>query len=137
MFEEWTLKSDTVKAEEERLREIVRNLEDSVRAKYFKEYNRVLKDPDTYAVLNWFFLAGLHHLYLGNILRGVINFLVMLLGISLLFSNPLVGIVMISGVVLMEIPALFRSQIIVANHNTKAGFRLLEKEHVTISSIRD
>jgi hypothetical protein len=61
----------------------------------------------------------------------------MLLGISLLFSGPLVGIVMISGVALMEMPALFRSQIIVANHNTNAGLRLLEKEHVTISSIKD
>lgn len=137
MFEAWILKSDIVKSEEERLREAVRNLEPSVRAKYFKEYNRILKDPDTYAVLNWFFLAGIHHLYLGNILRGVINLLIMFLGIVLLFSEPLVGVMLIAAVVLIEIPALFRSQIIVANQNTKAGLRLLEKEHVTSSSIKD
>jgi len=130
MFEAWILKSDSVKAEDERLREIVRNLEDSVRATYFREYNRLLKDPDTYAVLNWFFLAGLHHFYLGKLLRGMINLLIMLLGVALLFSDPLVGLALITIVVIIELPALFRSQIIVANHNTKTGLRLLEKEHV-------
>lgn len=134
MFEAWTLRQNSIKAEEEELREKVRALEDSKKAEYFRNYNHLLKDPDTYAVLNWFFLTGLHHFYLGKYLRGSINFLVMITGTGLLFTQPHIGIVLIASIVLIELPALFRSQIIVADHNTKLGRRILEKEHVKNSS---
>lgn len=134
MFEAWTLRRNSVKAEEEQLREEVRALGGSKRAEYFRSSNHFLKDPDTYAVLNWFFLTGLHHFYLGKYLRGSINFLVMVMGIGLLFTQPYIGILLIAGIVLIELPALFRSQVIVADHNTKLGRRILKKEHVTSSS---
>lgn len=125
MLEAWTLKYDLVKTEEEKLRETIRKMDDSSRSDYYKQYNRLLKDPDTYAVLNWFFLAGIHHFYLGKYLRGSINLIAMLLGILLLFTDPVLGVLVIVGIIVIELPALFRSQIIVANHNTKTGFQLL------------
>ena len=129
MLEAWTLRQDSVRAEEEQLRKAIRDLPDPDRESFFRRYNKVLKDPDTYAVLNWFFLTGLHHFYLGKYFRGTVNLVVMILGFILLFVKPLPGILLVSGIVLIEIPALFRSQIIVANHNNRLGQRILEKEY--------
>ena len=41
-------------------------LTDEQRKEYYDRFRREVRDPDTYAVLNYFFLAGLHHMYLGN-----------------------------------------------------------------------
>ena len=134
MFEAWTLREDSVKTEEEQLRETVRSLEDQDRATFYRIYNKTLKDPDTYAVLNWLFLAGLHHFYLGKFVRGTINIIIMIFGLYYLFVIPLFGIILIFGVSLIEIPALFRSQLVVTNHNVRLGFSILEIEHLTYKS---
>lgn len=55
---------DTVEAEEERLRARARALPDRERAAFHREATRALRDPDTYGVLNWFLVVGLHHFYL-------------------------------------------------------------------------
>ncbi|MFT4862125.1 MAG: TM2 domain-containing membrane protein YozV [Pseudohongiellaceae bacterium] len=128
MFEAWTLRQESVNADDEKLRSAVRALTDPQRAEFFKQYNKALKDPDTFAVLNWFFLAGLHHFYLGRFIRGSLNLLIMALGIVLLFSTPTIGSVLIAGIILIEIPALFRSQIIVENYNTNLGRRILNSQ---------
>ncbi len=133
MFEAWTLRQDSVKAEEEKLREDVRLLDDPDRAKYFHAYNKRLKDPDTYAVLNYFFIAGLHHFYLGKYVRGSINLLILLSGM-LLFPIIEEAVILILGILLVEIPALFRSQIIVADHNTRLGQRILASQSALIGS---
>lgn len=121
MFEAWTLRQDPVRAEEERLREQLRALDDQQRAAFYRVCNRKLKDPDTYAVLNWCLLVGLHHFYLGRWLRGAINLALFLTGIVLLFEMPLVGIALIILIPLIELPALFRSQVIVADHNNQVA----------------
>lgn len=125
MLEAWFLRTAEVRERDEALRERIRNLPDHARKKFFKDYNLKIKDPDTYAVLNWFFLAGLHHFYLGNLMAGTFNLLIMVTGIVQLFQNPPIGITLIGLILLLEVPALFRSQVIVANHNVNLGGRLL------------
>lgn len=121
MFEAWTLQQDQVREEDARLREHLRGLDDPQRAAFYRVYNRQLKDPDTYAVLNWCLLVGLHHFYLGRWLRGTINLALFLIGIACLLENPLIGIALIILVPLIELPALFRSQVIVADHNNQVA----------------
>jgi len=112
------LSDDEVTAEEERLRQLVRQLPEDMRFAFFQQAEKRLKDPDTYAVLNYLFVAGLHHFYLGNWLRGLINIFVFLVGIVMLFTPLIVvGILFIIIISVIELYGLFRAQIIVQAHN--------------------
>ncbi len=128
MFEAWTLSISEIKADEERLRQTVRELDDQARAAYFRESKNRLRDPDTYAVLNYFFLTGMHHFYLGKYVRGIFNLTVLILGLFLLFLIPPLGVLLAIGICLIELPNLFRSQAIVADHNNSIGHDIL-REH--------
>ena len=128
MLEALTLRSEDVADHEEALRVRIRALTDANRLHYFKRFKSDLKDPDTYAVLNWFFLAGLHHMYLGNWLRGAINLVILIAGIALLFSAfTTLGMVVIAALLAIELMALFRSQTVVANHNTLLAESILDE----------
>lgn len=128
MIEAWTLRTDRVCEEEEAFRQKLRNLSDEERANFYRIYNKKLRDPDTYAVLNWLFLTGMHHAYLGRWVRALINLSVMVIGIMLLFTeNAPVGFLMIIAILAIEIPALFRSQVIVADFNTQQGEEVLRQ----------
>ncbi|MDP2714357.1 TM2 domain-containing protein [Rheinheimera sp.] len=121
------LDQQAVDAEEERLRELAAALPDLQRQQYFQQLKRELRDPDTYAALNWCFLAGLHHFYLGQWRRGLVNLLVFLAGLALLFSPwPWLGVVLIVLISVAELWALFRSQIIIQHWNNQIMRRLLE-----------
>jgi TM2 domain-containing membrane protein YozV len=122
------LNKDDVEAEEERLRADARQLPDEARAAFFREVTRQLRDPDTYAVLNWFFLAGLHHFYLGRWGRGLFDLGFFLAGIVLIaMGQTLAGIVFVLFISIVELWALFRSQIIVHNFNNEIYRRVLRK----------
>ncbi|MFO7553126.1 MAG: TM2 domain-containing protein [Haliea sp.] len=127
MFEALTLKRRQVREGDEKLREAIRSLPDSERSDFYRRYNAAIRDPDTYAVLNWFFLAGLHHFYLGKLARGSLNLVVMTAGISFLLLQPGLGLALIAGILLIEIPALLRSQIIVEHYNIQIGWKLLKQ----------
>ncbi|MDZ7748108.1 MAG: TM2 domain-containing protein [Halofilum sp. (in: g-proteobacteria)] len=104
--------------EEERLRKAVRELPDDVRRAVHLDVNRNLCDPDTYAVLNWFFLLGIHRLYLRRWGRAAANIALFLGGLTAIAAGaPVVGGMMIAVVVLWEFWELFRSQIIVQAWN--------------------
>jgi TM2 domain-containing membrane protein YozV len=122
------LKQQDVDAEEERLRELARQLPEAQRKAFYHEVKRELRDPDTYAVLNWFFVAGLHHFYLGRWIRGVIDLGVFLLGVALIIVQlTWPGIALILLVTAWELWALFRSQIIVQDWNNAVYRRLLRR----------
>ncbi len=126
MFEALSLNAEAVREHEESLRERVRGLPDEVRKAYFAEYKRQMKDPDTYAVLNWFFLAGLHHMYLGRYARGALNLIVLLIGVALFFTPvaPL-GFACIVVILASELMALFRAETVVMHHNNMLAEDLL------------
>ncbi|HEX5056949.1 MAG TPA: TM2 domain-containing protein [Gammaproteobacteria bacterium] len=116
-----------VDAEEERLRALARDLPDAQRKAFFQEATEQLRDPDTYAVLNWFFLAGLHHLYLGKWIKGLCNLAVFVAGIVLMFVRSVwLGLGLILLVTVWELWALFRAQIIVQDWNNRLYRDLLK-----------
>jgi TM2 domain-containing membrane protein YozV len=118
------LSSEQVHDAEERLRKNVRALPDDKRLVFFKKAEQRLKDPDTYAALNYLFIAGLHHFYLGKWARGLLNISVFLTGVVMLFTPlTIIGILLIIAITIIELYALFKAQTIVQDHNN----RILEK----------
>lgn len=112
------LSKEEVQAKEESIRKLVRELPDNSRLLFFKESEKKLKDPDTYAALNFIFVAGLHHFYLGKWERGLLNIVVFWAGVILLFTNDTsAGVIIIIAISLFEFYELFKAQIIVQEHN--------------------
>mgnify|MGYP000937358225 CR=1 FL=1 len=108
----------TNQEDEERIRRLVRELPDDQRLRYFEQVEKRLKDPDTYAALNFLFIAGLHHFYLGKWVRGSINLSVFLFGIALLFTALVwLGALLLFFITVVELKALFQSQSIVQAYN--------------------
>ena len=128
MFEGLNLKKDLVEYESQRLKERVRELNDDQRRHYFNLLEPALKDHDTYAVLNYLLLPGLHHFYLGKFFRGSLNLIILLTVTSLIFFTKyvFVGTLIIFFILIVELLALFRSQVIVMNHNNHLSKEILE-----------
>lgn len=118
-----------LKQEEELLRNEISQLTDDQRRGVYQYLDRHLKNPDTYAALNYFFICGLHHFYLKKWARGAINLIIMLLGIVLLIS-PLswLGLALLIGIFIIEIPQLFQSQKIVYQYNNDCMRTALEEQ---------
>ncbi len=117
-----------IEAEDDRLRAAAAKLPDKQRAAFYREARRRLRDPDTYAVLNWFFMVGLHHFYLGRYARGLVDIGLVAAGIGLMIGGDvLVGLGAILGVFILELQALFRSQAIVQAWNNRIQRELLRE----------
>lgn len=117
-----------IEAEEDRLRTVAAGLPDRERAAFHREARRRLRDPDTYAVLNWFFMVGLHHFYLGRYGRGLLDIGLVAAGIGLMIGgHVLFGIGAILVVFIVELQALFRSQVIVQDWNNREQRKLLRE----------
>jgi len=121
------LKQSEVDAREEALRLLIRELPDEQRKAFYERAEKELKDPDSFAVLNYLFIAGLHHFYLGRWLRGLINLVAFSAGIYLIYldqwSN---GLIIIGIITALEFYALFRSQIIVKHYNNRTSADILD-----------
>ena len=123
-----------VTAEEEALRIRARALSDPKRSLYFSRLEKELKDPDSYAVLNYLFVTGLHHFYLGKLLRGSINFIAFLVALYLIFNGMLwLGISLIVVTSLSELYALFNAEIIAQHHNNQVMASILQELESQIS----
>ncbi len=121
------LKTEKVEQEEEQIRLSIRNLPDTTRQKIFGELKHKLKDPDTYAALNYGLIAGLHHLYLGKFLRAFLELLIFIFGIFLLINDFMLGFIFVSSMILLELFELFRSQITVKHHNNIIMKRIIKR----------
>lgn len=109
---------EAVQEKEDSIRLLVRELPDNLRLIFFKESEKKLKDPDTYATLNYIFIAGLHHFYLGKWGRGLINILVFWVGVIILFTDYIsVGVFILVAISIFELYELFKSQTIVQDYN--------------------
>ncbi len=114
------LSKEIVQEKEENIRKLIRELPETTRAAFYRETEKKLKDPDTYATLNYLLIAGLHHFYLGKWARGLINISVFALGIILAFMDyPRFGVSLIIAISVFELYALFRSQVIVQDYNNR------------------
>jgi hypothetical protein len=123
------MSAESLREEEERLREQIATLSSEQKKRYYALELVQVKDPDTYAVLNWAFLAGLHHFYLGKWQRGLVNLVLMLIGGSLYFFQlfPLCGAGLVLLVLIIELPQLFNSQKIIHQYNNQVMKRLLKQ----------
>ncbi|NTS77635.1 TM2 domain-containing protein [Catenovulum sp. SM1970] len=115
-----------LQAEEEQLRQEIAKLPDEQKQYYYQQEKLKVKDPDTYAVLNWFVVVGLHHFYLGKFGRGAINIVLILLGLAFL---ELGGWIVLILVFLLELPQLFFSQRIVYRYNNQVMASILDEIH--------
>ena len=128
------LEQDAVDHEEEEIRSAAGALTDNQRREYYTVVEKQLKDPDTYAVLNWLFIAGMHHFYLGRWWRGAFNLVIFLAGaVVFLLGHVLVSVGLLGFVFLIELPALFRSQVIVQDYNNKVMRQILEQVQKFVS----
>jgi len=129
------LNSDEIEEEENRYRDVVLELPDDRRKEFYILSNKRIKDPDTYATLNWFFLAGLHHFYLGKWIRGIFNLTFFVAGFLIIFSEyAIFGFLMMIYIILVELWALFRSQIIIRNFNNLETKKILIELNVKLNS---
>jgi TM2 domain-containing membrane protein YozV len=124
VFEALTLRKEDVQRREETLRVRAVDLEQSQRKIYYDRLTKAIRDPDTFAVLNYFFITGLHHFYLRRFIRGLTNLAVLIIGISL-WTVGYPGYLLILIIVLIELMALFRSEIIVQDYNNELSEKLL------------
>ena len=111
---------EVIQAEEERIRQWVRELPDDKRMAFFKQAEKSLKDPDTYATLNYLFIAGLHHFYLGKWIRGSINLLIFVAGVLCIFTGLTgLGILILIAISAVELKALFKAQLVIQDYNNR------------------
>jgi hypothetical protein len=109
-----------VNAEEETLRQRVRGLPDAARARFYADVGERLRDPDTYAVLNYSLICGIHHLYLRRYALWLFELVLSVLGIVLLVTPWLaLGAVLLLALLGAECYCLFRSQLIVQDYNNR------------------
>ena len=122
------LNADAVRDEEDAIRDALAELGPEQRKAYYRLSENRIKDPDTYATVNYFLVCGLHHFYLGRWLRGAINLIAFVVGAVFLFTPTLiVGVIIIAAIVAVELPALFMSQSIVRDYNNKQARQILDE----------
>jgi TM2 domain-containing membrane protein YozV len=118
---------EQLRVEENQLREQVSALSVEQKRQYYAQEIQHIKDPDTYAALNWAFVAGLHHFYLGKWSRGLINLVLMTLGVIFYFivGLSLLGAALVVFVFAIELPQLFNSENVIHDYNNQVMKRLL------------
>lgn len=125
-----------VNHEQESIRIEMQKLPDEIRARAFSEIGDKLRDPDTYAVLNYALVTGLHHFYLGKFVRGTLELAAFLTGLYMIFRGGTevngyllmyLGIVIVGILVVVELVELFRSQIVVQDFNNRVSRKVLDK----------
>jgi TM2 domain-containing membrane protein YozV len=122
------LNQKSVDEEEEAIRIWIQTLSDNDKVLFYKKVKTKIKDPDTYAALNWFFICGIHHFYLQKWLMGFIDLSIFTLGIVLLILGYTeIGTLLIIILSSIELWALFRSQIIIQDWNNKVYKTILNE----------
>lgn len=133
---------DELETLEEQVRQSEESLGEQQRKQYYASCKNRLKDPDTYATLNYFLTFGLHHFYLGRIDRftedmvgcGVGFFLVLNAWFQVIRWNYIgglisfvIGIGILAYFTLTEIIELFKSENIVRTYNLRQKMNLLKQ----------
>lgn len=122
------LKKAVVEEQTEHIRRQVRELPDKQRGDYYRLTEAELKDPDTYATLNYIFIAGLHHFYLKKWSVGLINIGVFWGGVACILLEQIeLGIALLIGITLFELYELFQSQTIVQDYNNTVSERVIQQ----------
>ena len=102
---------------EELLRNQVNLLPETQKKEFYERQSTKLKDPDTYATLNWFFLGGFHHCYLGKYGLFALELALLTISIIGLILGHTSAFIILALLVFYELPLLFFSQKIARQHN--------------------
>ncbi|WP_298445247.1 TM2 domain-containing protein [uncultured Ferrimonas sp.] len=108
---------EELEQQEEQLRAQVNALSSEQKKAFYQQQGKALKDPDTYAALNWLFLGGVHHFYLGKYRLFFIEIIILLCSGIAILQGYNEAIYMILAVVIYELPQLFFSQKIARQYN--------------------
>ena len=118
---------DELEDQEEQLRSRVNALTTEQKKNYYRQQAVQLKDPDTYASLNWLFLGGFHHLYLKKYRLFAIEFSCLIMAIIGLFLGFHYVVYLLIAIAIFELPQLFFSQKIARQYNYQVSSELLKK----------
>ena len=119
--------SEQISLEEDRLRSEVAKLNDSQRAQFYRELSKHIKDPDTYAALNYVFFLGIHHAYLGRWMAFIIHTTFIAAIIIGFVKGKAFASSLLFFLVVYDFYELFMSQRIVADANNRVTAHLLNK----------
>ncbi len=118
---------EQLEQKEELLRSQVNSLPETQKKEFYERQSKKHKDPDTYATLNWFFLGGFHHFYLGKYSLFALELTLLtvsIIGLSLGHPSAILIIVL---QVIYELPQLFFSQKITRQHNYKLSCQIFNE----------
>ncbi|SVC72985.1 uncharacterized protein METZ01_LOCUS325839 [marine metagenome] len=121
--------------EEEKVQKIVMGLPDIIRKKYFDDFLKGQKDPDTYVTLTWIIGLGIQHIYSKNYKLLFANIIsttfIIIQMICLVFNNEyfylLFFLIAISFNLFDFIKSLFFSEKIIREYNLNLQYRLLNR----------
>ncbi|MDW6091347.1 TM2 domain-containing protein [Vibrio rhizosphaerae] len=124
----WLEPQEQLETREEQLRKQINALSDTERKAFYHEQSKLIKDPDNYAVLNYFFLGGVHHLYLGRYKRFIAELVLLIIAIlSFILGGSGLGVLILIALCGYELPQLFLSQKIVRQYNEAISRELYEQ----------
>lgn len=112
---------------EDLLRSQVNSLPDDQKKEFYKRQSKRLKDPDTYATLNWFFVGGFHHCYLGKYALFALELTLLTVSIIGLVLGHSSALLILALLVIYELPQLFFSQKIARQHNYKLSCEIFNE----------
>ena len=112
---------------EELLRNQINTLPEVQKKEFYSRQSKRLKDPDTYAALNWFFLGGFHHCYLGRYKLFVLELILLITMIIGFFEGHSSAFAILIFLVIFELPQLFFSQKIARQHNYKLSCEIFNE----------
>ncbi|ENP8341623.1 hypothetical protein ACEI10_002891 [Vibrio harveyi] len=108
---------EQLEKQEELLRSQVNSLPEHQKKEFYERQSKSLKDPDTYATLNWFFLGGFHHCYLGKYAMFALELILLIVSIvGFVLGHPSAFLIL-ALLIIYELPQLFFSQKIARQHN--------------------
>ncbi|EHK9018646.1 TPA: hypothetical protein I7783_21320 [Vibrio vulnificus] len=109
--------TEQLEENEELLRKQVNLLPEVQKKEFYNRQSKQLKDPDTYATLNWLFLGGFHHCYLGKYGLFALEITILLVSVVGLVLGHTSALLILMLLVIYELPQLFFSQKIARQHN--------------------
>ena len=117
----------TVEKNEDLLRQQLSSLSKEQKKVFYEVQSQKLKDPDTYAALNWLFLGGVHHFYLEKYALFAIELMLLTVSIVGFFLGHESSIYIIILLAVYELPQLFFSQKIARQYNYNLSCHLFNE----------
>ncbi|MFS1429068.1 hypothetical protein LMH73_018460 [Vibrio splendidus] len=119
---------EEIESKEDSLADMIRILSHEQREAYYTRLASEVKDPDTYASLNYFFILGLHHLYLGKSETFAVETSALLFSIMLISTDitalGIMGAISLIAIAGYQMSQLFLSQRMVRKHNYETSISI-------------